>query len=93
MTIEESLKRRLAESLQRGGENAFSVRTLRQYLASIAHFRRLKLSEGLNKFHLGARQRPPEDHPKAHPLEPREDMYGTVIPDDQEGSPQEEEES
>jgi hypothetical protein len=40
MTIEDSLKPRLAVSLAKHGENGFSVRMLRQQLSSIARFRR-----------------------------------------------------
>ena len=90
MTIEDSLKRRLAVRLQKHGESDFSAQQLQAQLKSLPHFKRVKLAEGSQKFHLGARQRPPEARLKANPLESREDMYGNVIPDDQEGSPPEE---
>ena len=90
MTIEDSLKRRLAVRLQKHGESDFSAQQLQAQLKSLPHFKRVKLAEGSQKFHLRARQGPPEARPKANPLESREDMYGNVIPDDQEGSPPEE---
>ena len=92
MTNEEYLRAALASALRRHGENAFSVRQLRQQLASLEYFKKVKPALGTETFHIGARQGTPEDHPKANPLESREDMYGSVIPDDQEGSPPEAEE-
>ena len=82
MTIEESLKRRLDVRLAKHGESDFSAQQLKAQLASLKHFKRVKLAEASQKFHLGARQGPPE----AHPMDHREDMYGNVIPDDQDGT-------
>ena len=90
MTIEDSLKRRLAVRLQKHGESDFSAQQLQAQLKSLQHFKRVKLAEGQQKFHLRARQGPPEDDQEPHPADHREDMYGNVIPDDQEGSPPEE---
>ena len=69
MTIEDSLKRRLAVRLQKHGESDFSAQQLQAQLKSLPHFKRVKLAEGSQKFHLGARQGPPEARPKANPLE------------------------
>ena len=87
MTIEASLRRHLAANLAKHGENDFSTRQIRRQLERLVAAKAAKLSAGsqVQKFHLGARQGTPEDHPKANPLESREDMYGSVIPDDQEG--------
>jgi hypothetical protein len=75
VTIEESLKRLLARSLEKHGENAFSTRQLRQQLASLEADRRAaRKAQGLQKFHLGARQGQPEDGDRL------EDMYGNRIP-------------
>ena len=66
------MKRLLDVSLAKDGENAFSTRQLRAQLASLQHFKKLKLAEGQNKFHLGVRQGPPEDHQEARPADHRE---------------------
>jgi hypothetical protein len=70
MTNEELLKHLLAERLAKDGENAFSTRKLRAQLASLQHFKRAKLAEGSQKFHVRARQVPPEDHQEARPADP-----------------------
>ena len=80
MTNEELLRYLLAESLQKDGENAFSVRMLRQQLASLERFK--PLEKAYHQFHIRARQGPPEDHPKypeGHPANYREDMYGNPV--------------
>lgn len=63
MTIEESLKRRLDVRLAKHGESDFSAQQLKAQLASLKHFKRVKLAEASQKFHLGARQGPPERPP------------------------------
>jgi hypothetical protein len=79
MTIEESLKRRLDVRLAKHGESDFSAQQLKAQLASLKHFKRVKLAEASQKFHLGARQGPPEDRqdlPENPQENYREDMYG-----------------
>ena len=68
MTNEELLRHLLDESLRKDGKNAFSTRMLRQQLESLERFK--PQEEAYHQFHIGARQGPPEDDPKAHPLEP-----------------------
>jgi hypothetical protein len=46
MTIEESLKRRLDVRLAKHGESDFSAQQLKAQLASLKHFKRVKLAGG-----------------------------------------------
>ena len=72
MTNEESLRRLLAVSLQKDGENAFSTRMLRQQLHSLERFK--PLEQAYHQFHVGARQGPPEEG------DPLEDNFGNRVP-------------
>jgi hypothetical protein len=77
MTNEDFLRTQLERSLQERGENAFSVRMLRQQLESLL-WEKNHPDNPLNThlFHIGARREASED---LRPGEYREDMYGNPI--------------
>ena len=83
MTNVELLKRLLDVSLQKYGENASSVRTLREQLAHAQEWE--KLGQDYHQFHIGGWGQP-ED------ADPLEDMYGNRIPSELERAEAEEEE-
>ena len=75
MTNEDLLRTALEERLQKAGENDFSVRQLRQQLASLEYFKKVP-PLGTHQFHVGARAEASED---LQPGEYQEDMYGNPI--------------
>ena len=89
MTNEELLRTvSWKRALQKAGENDFSVRQLRQQLASLEYFKKVP-PLGTHQFHVGARGEASED---LQPGEYQEDMYGNPIMSPEEKAEKAEEE-
>ena len=82
MTNEELLRQSLDSALQTHGENGFFVRSLREQLRSLEHFKKVKPLLGTETFHIGGEGRgkrgpPARGIPGGHVWEPDPESGGT----------------